>query len=131
MIASKCRVFVPEGVSTVLACIGSHTQATGISALRIASRKAERVANALGAHAHDVREPARDAIGIEALGEPNGVVGRRGRPEFDPDRVVHPGEELDVGAVRVARAIPDPEHVRRAVGGSEPVSESVRVSGSS
>ena len=42
MIASKCRVFVPEGVSTVLAYIGSHTQATGISALRIASRSGGR-----------------------------------------------------------------------------------------
>ncbi len=36
-------------------------------------------------------------------------------PTFTPERVVHAREELDVGAVELPRALPDPEHVRGAV----------------
>ena len=43
------------------------------------------------------------------------LLGRRRRPELHADRVVHAGEELDVRAVELARAVADPEHVRGAV----------------
>ena len=86
--------------------------------LRLAHRpqqRRKRLAHALRAHPRDQRQAARDAAGIEPLGERDRVLGRRRRAELDPDRVADAGEELDVRAAEIARALADPEHVRRAV----------------
>ena len=80
-----------------------------------AQERRQQLTHVLGAHPRVEGEAAGDAQRIEALAELDGVGGRRGRPELDADRVVHAGEELDVRAVELPRALADPEQVRGAV----------------
>src|SRR5690606_10247521 len=52
---------------------------------------------------------------VELVDERTRVVGGRRGTELDTDRVTHPGEEVDVRAVDLTRALTDPHEVRRAV----------------
>ena len=54
-------------------------------------------------------------VRVEPLAELEHLVGRRRRADLEAERVVHAREELHVSAVRLARALPDPEHVGGAV----------------
>ena len=54
-------------------------------------------------------------VGVEPGREGQRVVRRRGRAELDADRVADPAHQLDVRAVQLARALTDPEEVRRDV----------------
>ncbi len=116
MITSKRRVLIPDAVLKTLACIGSQAQTTGCSASATArEERRQELADAVGAHARDQRQPAGNALGVEPLAELDDLFGRRRRADLAPERVVDTGEELDVRAVELARALADPEHVRGAV----------------
>ena len=67
------------------------------------------------AHPRDQRQPARRPLGIEPLAGVDEIVGGRRRPDLEAQWVSDAREELDVGAVRLARPVADPQHVRRAV----------------
>ena len=75
----------------------------------------QSLVHTLGAHASDQGQPPGNAVRVQPFCQPEDIVGRRIRPELDSDRIVDPGEELDVGAAELARALADPEHVRGAV----------------
>ena len=99
-----------------LACIGSVAQTTGWPDVPNRSDdRRQRVDETLGAHPHDERQPSGPATRVEPLAELDDLTGGRRRAELDPERVPDAGEELDVRAVRLVRALADPEHVRRAV----------------
>ena len=53
--------------------------------------------------------------GVEPLAQREHLGRRRRRADLAADRVADAAEELDVRAVELARALADPEHVRRAV----------------
>ena len=78
-------------------------------------QRRQRLAHVPCAEPRDQRQPARGPLRIQTLAEPQHIVPARVRAELDAERVVHAREELDVGALRVARPLADPEHVRRAV----------------
>ena len=60
-------------------------------------------------------EAAGRGVGVEALAERDDLVGVDARAELHAHRVLHAGEELDVGAVELAGAVADPQQVGRAV----------------
>src|SRR5699024_2243973 len=64
-----------------------------------------------GAHAGDERQPAGFAVRVEAVDQPQRVVDRGGGPELDPDRIAQTRHEVDVRAVELPRALPDPQEV--------------------
>ncbi len=53
--------------------------------------------------------------GLSCLVQPQEVVDRERRARLEAQRVAHAAQELDVGAVGLARAVADPQHVGRAV----------------
>ncbi len=69
----------------------------------------------VGAHARDQRQPARLVFGVENVDEAQQVAGIERRTAFEADRVLDAAQELDMRAVGLARAVADPQHVRRAV----------------
>ena len=75
----------------------------------------ERIGDAPGAHPADQGEPAGRAVGVEPLAQVEHVGRARGGADLAAERVADAGEELGVGAVRRARALPHPQHVRGAV----------------
>ena len=96
--------------------MGSHAHTTGWPALCTArEERPQPILDLIGAHAGDQREPAGQPRGVERLAQLEHLLGRGGRAELDAERVADAAEELDVGAVELARALADPEHVGRAV----------------
>ena len=75
----------------------------------------QQLVDLLGAHAGDQRQAAGVAVGVEALAQGHHLVGRGGGADLRADRVADAGEELQVGAVELAGAVADPDHVGRAV----------------
>ncbi len=73
------------------------------------------VADLAGAHARNQVEAAWVVVRVEDVDQADQVLRFHARADLDPDRVVDPAQELDVGAVQLPRAVADPEHVRRAV----------------
>ena len=73
------------------------------------------VANLVGTHAGDERQSTGNVVRVEALSERHRIGSRRGRTELDADGVVDLRHELHVGSVQFARALADPQEVRRAV----------------
>ena len=63
------------------------------------------------------RAQDRDAVVVEvdALDELGDVVGARVLRQLDPDRVLDPGGEVDVGVREPAGSLPDPDEVARGV----------------
>src|SRR5699024_758861 len=51
------------------------------------------------------------AVRVEAVDQPQRVVDRGGGPELDPDRIAQTRHEVDVRAVELPRALPDPQEV--------------------
>ena len=81
-------------------------------------------------HPRDQREPARHPRGVEPLADLDQLVGGRRRPDLHAQRVVHAGEELDVRAVELPRALPI-QSMCAEQSYQSPVVESRRVSASS
>ncbi len=75
----------------------------------------QMVAYLVGAHAHDQVEAARVVVRVEDVDQAHQIVGVHAWTDLDPDRVVDPAQELDVGTIELARAVTDPQHVRRAI----------------
>ena len=67
------------------------------------------------AHARDQRQASGHPVRIEALARVDQLVCGRGRADLEAERVSDTREELDVGAVSLARPVADPQHVGRAV----------------
>src|SRR5437763_551043 len=104
----------PAG-STAPRSAASASDGPSESKPRTSAQPRQRRAHVLRAEPRDQGQPARDPLRIQPLTEAQDVVAGRVGAELDAERVVHACEELDVGALRVARPLPDPEHVRRAV----------------
>jgi hypothetical protein len=68
-----------------------------------------------GAVARDERDLARLAGRVEGAQEGEQVLGGRRGADLDADRVGDAAEELDVRVVELARAVADPDKVRRGV----------------
>ena len=68
-----------------------------------------------GAHPGDEGQAARLTLRVELVDQAQRVVAGRGRAQLHADGVAHPGQEVDVGVVQFAGALPDPEEVRRGV----------------
>jgi len=60
-------------------------------------------------------QPARLTLGVQFVDKAKCVVARGRRAQLHADRVPDPGKEVDVGVVKFARALPDPEEMRRGV----------------
>ncbi|MNZ66015.1 hypothetical protein D3C78_842200 [compost metagenome] len=73
------------------------------------------IADLVRAHPCDQVQAAGVVVRVERVDQANQVVGVHARADLDPDRVVHPAQEFDVGAVELAGAVADPQHVRRAI----------------
>ena len=86
-----------------------------VEALDRLEQRRQRIADLARTHAGDEGQPARLAVGIELVDELLHRLRRRRRPELDPDGIADAGEVVDVGAVEVAGALPDPEEVRASV----------------
>src|SRR5690349_17198360 len=69
----------------------------------------------LGTHARNQRQAAGLVLRVEHVDELEQVGGIEARSAFHADRVLDAAEELDVRAVRLPRAVADPEHVRGAI----------------
>ena len=69
------------------------------------------VADHARTHPGDDREPPGDVVGVERLAQLDrlGRVGRR--PELHADRVVQPGQEIDVGTADLPGPLPHPHQV--------------------
>ncbi|MNV98430.1 hypothetical protein D3C71_1936840 [compost metagenome] len=66
------------------------------------------------AHAHDQVEATRVVVRVEDVNQADQLVRVHARADLDPDRVADAAQELDVGAIQLAGAVADPQHVRRA-----------------
>jgi hypothetical protein len=65
----------------------------------------------LSREAADEREPPRLVLRVEDVDEADEVVGNQRRAALEADRVLHAAAELDMGVLRLARAVADPDHV--------------------
>uniref|UniRef100_A0A0N4ZJN4 LigA n=1 Tax=Parastrongyloides trichosuri TaxID=131310 RepID=A0A0N4ZJN4_PARTI len=75
----------------------------------------QAVARLVVAEAADQRQTARSVVRVQGVDQRQQVVRRHGRPALDPDGVGDAAHELDVGAVQLAGALADPQHVGRGV----------------
>src|SRR5699024_9482592 len=64
-----------------------------------------------GAHAGDERQPAGFAVRVEAVDQPQRVVGRGGGPELHPDRIAQTRHEDEGRAWELPRVLPHPQEV--------------------
>ena len=80
-----------------------------------AKERRQELEDVLRPHPRNEGQPAGHPRGVEPFADLDQLVGGRRGPDLHAQRVVHAGEELDVGAVELPRALPDPEHVGRAV----------------
>jgi len=83
--------------------------------LNCSDQARQMIADLVGAHACDQVQAARVVVRVEDVDQANQIVGVHAWADFHPDRVLHPAQKLDMRAVQLARAVADPQHVRRAV----------------
>ncbi|MNO59409.1 hypothetical protein D3C76_499970 [compost metagenome] len=84
-------------------------------ALHGADQPRQAFADLVRAHAHDQVEAAGIVVRVEDVDQADQVVIGHARADLHPDRVADAAQHFHVGAVRLAGAVADPEHVRRAV----------------
>ncbi len=84
-------------------------------ALYAADQPWQVVADLARAHAYDQVQAPWVVGRVEGVDQAEQFLGVHAGADLDPDRVVHPTQELDMGAVQLASAVADPQHVRRAV----------------
>src|SRR3546814_1394507 len=65
--------------------------------------------------ARDQRHPAGHPRRIERVEHPEQRIGLEARPALDPDRIADPAQEFDMRRAFEARAIADPQEMRRGV----------------
>ena len=75
----------------------------------------EQLGDPVGPQAGDERQPARHALGVEALAQCHHLFGRAAGPDLHAHRVVDARHEFDMGPVELTGAVADPDHVGRAV----------------
>ena len=92
----------------------AHPQDRDVRVPHGAQERRQQIAHPVGPEAGDQRQPARNALRVEALAQGDDLLGRRRRADLDSDRVVEAREELDVSALELACALPDPEEVAGA-----------------
>ena len=63
------------------------------------------------AHPGNECDPARLPSGVKTISELDGLLWRGGGAQLDAQGVAHPSQQLDVGPVELAGALPDPQHV--------------------
>jgi hypothetical protein len=66
-------------------------------------------------HARDQGQTSRHVLRVQHVDEAAQLVDAHRRADLQAERIRDSAQELDVGAVELAGAIADPEHVRRAV----------------
>ena len=101
---------------------GTCCRASGRTPRPRGGRRPAPPAAAAGARPRCGRRPCgrsasagRGPVRVEPFAQLEHVVGRGVGPELAPERVADAAEELDVGAVELARPLADPQHVGRAV----------------
>mmetsp|Transcript_9099 Transcript_9099/g.37231 ORF Transcript_9099/g.37231 Transcript_9099/m.37231 type:complete len:538 (+) Transcript_9099:2377-3990(+) len=80
-----------------------------------ANEARQMVAQLLGSHAGDEREPPRRVVGVHHAHELDELIGGHLVGDLDAHRVGDTAHELDVRAVQLARALARPHEVRAAV----------------
>ena len=83
-----------------------------------ADERRQVLVDLVGPEPRDEGQAPGRACRVEPLAQRHRLVGRGRRADLDAQRVAHPGEEFDMGAVQLTGAVTDPEEVGRAV---EPV----------
>ena len=78
-------------------------------------KRRQVVAHVVGALPGDECQAAGDLLGVERFAQGEHLVRCRRRADLAAERVLHASKELDMGAVELAGALADPEHVGRAV----------------
>ncbi|MCY1345957.1 hypothetical protein D9M69_320290 [compost metagenome] len=73
------------------------------------------LADLFGAHAHDQVEAARVVVRVKDVDQADQLFTVHGRSDLDPDGVADTAHEFHVGAIQLAGAVADPEHVGGAV----------------
>jgi hypothetical protein len=91
-----------------------HPGDLGAGIAHTLDERREPVADPPGPHAGDEGQPSRLPLGIQAVDQPQRVVEGGVGTELHPDGVAQPGHEVDMGAVELAGALPDPQEVARA-----------------
>ena len=94
-------------------CIGSHCQIDRVPGRGdLLHDRRQHIANLVVAHPADQRQPAGDLVRVEPLDVLDGLLGRGGRADLEPDRVGEQLGEGDVRAVQLPGPFPDPQEVR-------------------
>ena len=78
--------------------------------------------------ARDQRHPPGHAARVERVEQAQQRVGLEARPAFHADRIADAAQELDMRATLEARAVADPQHVRRRCRTSRRSANPARVS---
>ena len=100
----------------MLPCIGSQHQTTlRPSRCDRADQRRQLRLDLVGAHARDEGEPPGLVLRVEPVDQAQQVGRIEARPAFHAERILDAAQELDMGAVELARAVADPQEMRRAV----------------
>ena len=73
------------------------------------------LAQLLGTHADDDGQPSGDVVGVHGIDDVDELVGGALVGNLDSDRIANATDEFEVGGIKVAGALTDPEHVGGAV----------------
>jgi hypothetical protein len=100
-------------------CAGRHFSIcrAGVIFKRLMAKKKKekKRTHLVGDIPRDERHPPLLPALVQHVQQAHELVAAERRANFDPDRIADPAEVLDVGACELARAVADPEEVRRGV----------------
>ena len=100
----------------VLPCIGSQAQTTCRPSLCTARTRGVSLASTASCPMRAITVILPGSLWrVEPVDEGEQAIRLEAGTGLEPDGVADTAQEVDVGAVRLARAIADPEHVRAAV----------------
>ncbi len=67
----------------------------------------------VGTHTGNQRQPPRDIVRVQRLDQPHKLIRLEARSAFQTDRIADAPHIFDMRAVRLARAVANPDHMRR------------------